>query len=83
MKPSTQQVTIRVTEFTNLIHSVVTDPKIGNSSDMYKTIVNHVNSLSPEDFAKVNEAYQKSYKKNLKSIFGSFGIGSTEHLNII
>lgn len=83
MKHGKQQVTVKVTEFTAFIHSVVTNPKIGNSSDMYKQIATNVRSLSPEDYDKVNKAYQKQYKQDLKAIFGSFGIGSTESIPII
>lgn len=82
MKHSKQQVAIKVTEFTALIHSVVADPQIGNSSDMFRTITTHVRSLSPEDYDKVNKAYKKKHKQDLKAIFGSSSLGSTNDEDI-
>jgi len=82
MKHTKQQVAIKVTEFTALIHSVVAAPNIGASSDMFRQIATHIRSLSPEDYKKVNRDYQSKYKQDLKAIFNS-GIGSTNSIAII
>ena len=82
MKHDNKQVVIPIAELTEIINSVVKDPKVGNSSDLYRSIFNGVKKLNPNDYQRVNSVYKKRYKQDLDSVF-SGGLGSTESLNII